>query len=176
MRLSWIKAEIIKQIKRIALWSLAICAFPSPQGMAQAIPRKRADLHNNQVWISFACGQGCLWEYGAEKGNSAYRFAPPSFAIDGKQISAQVRHLTPMGSPIHLNNGATEYYFEGALAQDPHLQLRIQFQVNDGTPAIRFRYLLKGDQPRTLSAVAGVNSLTYLQTSLHIVSHTLLPR
>jgi alpha-galactosidase len=166
MRLPLLTTETAKQIKRIALWSLAICALPSPQGMAQAIPRERADLHNSQVWISFACGQGCLWGYGAEKGNSAHRFAPPSFAIDGKQLSAQVRHLTPIGSPTHLNNGATEYYVEGVLAQDPHLQLRIQFQVNDETPVIRFRYLLKGDQPRTLSAPSGVNSLTYLQTSL----------
>jgi len=166
MRLPLLTTETAKQIKRIALWSLVICALPSPQGIAQAIPRERADLHNSQVWISFACGQGCLWGYGAEKGNSAHRFAPPSFAIDGKQLSAQVRHLTPIGSPTHLNNGATEYYVEGVLAQDPHLQLRIQFQVNDETPVIRFRYLLKGDQPRTLSAPSGVNSLTYLQTSL----------
>ena len=47
--------------------------------------------------------------------------------------------------------------------QDSHLQLRIQFQVNDTTPVIRFRYTLAADQPRTLS---GANKLTYLQTSL----------
>ncbi len=142
MRLPLLTTETAKQIKRIALWSLAICALPSPQGIAQGTPHKRADLHNSQVWISFACGTGCLWDYGGEKGTSTYRFAPPSFAMNGKQVSAAVRHLAPMGSPIHLNNGATEYSFAGVLAQDPHLKLRIQFQVNDGTPVIRFRYML----------------------------------
>ena len=90
-------------------------------------------------------------------------FAPPTFPIDGKLIPAEVRHFAPVGTPTHLDNGATEYLFAGKLVQDPHLQLRVQFQVNDRTPVIRFRYILEADQPRTLS---GANRLTYLQTSL----------
>ena len=78
-------------------------------------------------------------------------------------ISAAVRHFTPVGAPTHLDNGATEYLFAGELVRDSHLQLRVQFQVNDRTPVIRFRYILEADQPRTLS---GANDLTYLQTSL----------
>ena len=39
----------------------------------------------------------------------------------------------------------------------------VQFQINDRTPAIRFRYLLEADQRRALS---GANKLIYLQTSL----------
>jgi hypothetical protein len=54
-------------------------------------------------------------------------------------------------------------FFAGTLVQDSHLQLRVQFQVNDRTPVIRFRYILEADQTRTLS---GANSLIYLQTSL----------
>ncbi len=68
-----------------------------------------------------------------------------------------------MGTPTHLDNGATEYLFAGELVRDPHLHLRVQFQVNDRVPVIRFRYILDADQPRTLS---GANALTYLQTSL----------
>src|SRR5277367_5756290 len=80
-----------------------------------------ADIQNSQVRISFACGTGCLWEY------SGYRFAPPVFPIDGEQVSATVGHFTEVGTPTSLANGATEYIFSGALTQDPHLRLRVQF-------------------------------------------------
>ena len=136
--------------KRLTLSGLALCT----------LSLHAADIQNSQVSIAFSCGQGCLWKYGT------YRFAPPTFSIDGKQVSGEVPHFVPMGTPIHLDNGVTEYSFAGPLAQDPHLQLQIQFQTNDETPVIRFRYTLKGDQARTLTAPGGVNNLTYLETSL----------
>ena len=136
--------------KRLTLSGLALCT----------LSLHAADIQNSQVSIAFSCGQGCLWKYGT------YRFAPPTFSIDGKQVSGEVPHFVPMGTPIHLDNGVTEYSFAGPLAQDPHLQLQIQFQTNDETPVIRFRYTLKGDQARTLTAPGGINNLTYLETSL----------
>src|ERR1700677_2387200 len=123
----------------------------------------QVNIQNSQVRISFSCGQGCLWEYGASQLGSAYQFAPPTFSVDGKLISALVRHFTPIGTATHLDNGATEYIFTGTLLQDSHLHLRVQFQVNERTPVVRFRYILDADQPRTLS---GTSRLTYLQTSL----------
>src|SRR5580698_5351961 len=107
------------------------------------------DIHNSQVRISLSCGQGCLWQYRAGQRSEEYRFAPPEFSIDGHRVSARVSHFVQTGTPIHLDNGVTEYSFAGALAQDSHLQLQVQFQVNDETPMIRFRYTLKADQPRT---------------------------
>jgi alpha-galactosidase len=148
-------------LKKLTAGAMTLCTI-ALHGMA----RNKTDIQSSQVWISFACGQGCLWEYGTAAQGYAYQFAPPVFSVDGKQMSATVQHFAPAGAPIHLNNGVTEYSFEGSLAQDPHLQLRVQFQVNDGTPVIRFRYALKSEQPRALSAHDGVNSLTYLQTSL----------
>ena len=144
MHLRWMKV----------LYGLVLCAI-SLHAMGQV------NIQNSQVKISFSCGPGCLWEYVHQ--GSAYHFSPPTFSIDGKQISAMVRRFTPVGTPTHLDNGATEYIFAGTLVQDSHLQLRVQFQVNDRTPVIRFRYTLAADQPRTLS---GANKLTYLQTSL----------
>jgi alpha-galactosidase len=146
MQLRWIRV----------FFGLAFCAIPF-RAMGQT------DIQNSQVKISLSCGQGCLWEYGATQQGPAYHFSPPTFSVDGKQISAAVRHFSPVGTATHLDNGATEYLFAGTLVQDPHLQLRVQFQVNDITPVIRFRYLLQADQPRALS---GMNKLIYLQTSL----------
>jgi alpha-galactosidase len=148
-------------MRKLAGCTLMFCAIP-----LHAVAYTKADVRNSQVWITLSCGQGCLWQYGAVGQSSAYRFTPPTFSIDGKQVSAEVAHFAPIGVPIHLDNGATEYTFEGALAQDSHLQLRVQFQVNEETPVIRFRYILKGDRPRTLTAPGGANSLTYLETSL----------
>jgi len=53
-----------------------------------------------------------------------------------------VRRFAVTGGPVRINGGVTEYAFEGKLAADPELKLRVEFQVNDNTPVIRFRYLL----------------------------------
>ena len=148
-------------MNRLALWGLMLCTIS-----AQAVVRTHVVIQNSQVWISLACGRGCLWEYGASPSGIAYRFAAPTFSIDGKAVQAEVSRFVPVGAPRALDNGVTEYLFEGALTQDPALQLRVQFQINPGTPVIRFRYELKGGQPRTLTTPGGANSLVYLSTSL----------
>jgi len=144
---------------------LAVCALTF-SGILQAATHTKADIQNSQVWIAFSCGRGCLWQYGGDQQSSGYRFAPPVFSIDGKLVSAEVDQFVPVGVPIHLNNGATEYSFVGPLVHDSHLQLTVEFQVNDETPVVRFRYTLRGDRPRTLTAPGGANTLTYLDTSL----------
>ncbi len=159
------KAATMRHSKRITIWSLALFALPL-FCMAQDATSRKADIENSQVSIFLSCGQGCSWGYRAAGSSVPYRFAPPTFEVDGKQISAEVRRFTPVGEPVHLGNGVTEYSFKGELAQDAHLHLGIQFQVNDGTPVIRLRYVLKADQLRVLTANSGANSLTYLQTSL----------
>lgn len=148
----------------ITVMSLLPCCFSTHA--APLATAHQANVHNSQIWIGLSCGHGCLWQYGAANTNSVYPFAPPTFEIDEKQIAAQVDHFDAVGTPIQLNNGATEYTFEGPLALDPHLKLNIQFQVNDNTPVVRFRYMLKGDRHNELTAAAGANRLTYLETSL----------
>jgi alpha-galactosidase len=147
-------------IKRLAVFALTF------SGILQAATHTKADIRNSQMWIAFSCGRGCLWQYGGDQQSSGYRFTPPVFSIDGKLVSAEVDRFVPVGAPIRLNNGATEYSFVGPLVHDSHLQLTVEFQVNDETPVIRFRYTLRGDRPRRLTAPGGANKLTYLETSL----------
>jgi len=155
----------VRAARAMAAGILLICGLSS-QVLAQIAPIKRADVRSGQVWITFSCGQECLWRYGTATNGSAHSLTPPTFNIDGRQITAMVRHFAAIGAPVRINGGVTEYTFEGKLAEDPALRLRVEFQVNDNTPVIRFRYLLNSDQPRTLSAPSGENALTYLQTSL----------
>ncbi|HET6216875.1 MAG TPA: hypothetical protein VFE27_07625, partial [Acidobacteriaceae bacterium] len=105
--------------RKIAAWA-AVFWVTSLYSAAQT----KADIRNGQVWVRVSCGQTCLWEFGEAQRNSAHRFTPPTFSIDGKLVSAAVAHFAPAGVANQLNNGATEYSFEGALVQDPHLRLR----------------------------------------------------
>jgi alpha-galactosidase len=145
-------------IKRLLAATLAVCSLP--------LHAAKPDIQTRQIWLTLSCAQGCLWAYGATATSTAYRFAPPTFLIDGRQVSARVSRFLPIGAPVHRQNGATEYSFAGALTQDPHLQLAVDFQVNDETPVIRFRYTLKASLARTLTAPGGARNLTYFETSL----------
>ena len=160
-----IQPAAARHLAKLAVLVLIFCMIPEI-GVAQSTAMEQADIHSGEVRIAFSCGKGCLWQYGTT-GEGPYKFAPPSFEINGKQVSANVRNFAPTGDPVRLDNGATEYYFEAPLSQDPRLHLGIQLQVNTGTPVIRFRYLLKSDQPADLTTVSGANHLTYLQTSLN---------
>jgi alpha-galactosidase len=124
-------------------------------------------VHNKQIWITLSCGRGRLWQYGAAKETLVHSFAPPTFEIDEKQIVANVDRFVAAGAPLLLNNGVTEYNFEGVLALDPHLTLAIQFQVNDDTPVVRFRYSLKSNGHHKLTAAAARGKLTYFEASFH---------
>ena len=125
-----------------------------------------AQVRNTQVRIGFACGSQCLWSFSAAAQSEIYRFAPPAFSVDGKTVSAEVTALAAAGTPVAFANGVTEYSFEGPLAHDAHLHLVIQFQVNEETPVIRFRYLLKSDSLQTMTMANGENRLTYFAVSL----------
>ena len=152
--------------QRAGAFSLMLCGL-GIDIVAQSSAHQSLNLQNDQVWIALSSAQrGDLWEYGAVHSRSVHRFAPPIFEINGKLIPGNVRHFSPSGLPTQLSNEVTEYDFEGALAQAPHLTLGIQFQVNEKTPVIRFRYTLKGDEQYMLTAVSGREKLTYLQTSL----------
>lgn len=159
------RTAIVRKTTKIIICNLALFAVPFLCG-SQPAPSQKPDIANGQVSISLSCGQGCSWSFRVAGASTPYRFVPPSFQLDGKQISAEVHPFASVAAPVHLGNGVTQYSFEGPLSQDGHLHLGIEFQINDGTPVIRFRYTLKSDQPISLTAKSGANDLTYLQTSL----------
>ena len=146
-------------------WLLAIALVVGVRIVQAQTASSRAEVRNRQVWLSLSCGDGCLWEYGPVQSGSAYKFSPPVFAVGGKQITARVSQFVQAAPPVVLDNGAVEYHFTGTLRDDSRLKLDILLQINDGTPIVRFRYVLKSDQPTGLTTIKGANSLIYLETS-----------
>lgn len=138
----------------------------SHQGAVAATTPLSTGFSSKQVAVKLPCGPGCLWAFTTPDRANAHSFAPPSFEVNGHAVPADVDSMVLAGSPLHLANGAVEYDYEGKLLADPHLHLAIQFQVNDETPVIRFRYKIRSERSDTLTKNNGVDALTYFQTSL----------
>jgi alpha-galactosidase len=149
----------------IGTWALSI-SMSVCVGQPVLSSHERQTIRSEQVWAALSCGKGCLWKYGSTKSVSSYAFGPPTFDIDGKLISGEVQTFAPIGLPARLNNGVTQYAFEGILSHDSHIRLGIQLQINDGTPVVRFRYVLRTDQPRKLGMNPALNGSTYFTVSL----------
>src|SRR5271166_4087937 len=123
-------------------------------------------IHSSRVSINVSCGSGCLWSYRTDSDPAEFRIAPPEFSIDGRRVVANGADFKNAGTLVKFANGVTQYAVESAIASDPSLHLRIDFQVNDETPVIRFRYTIESDHARHLIAADGANQFEYLKTSL----------
>src|ERR1035438_3809839 len=97
-------ASSMRDGKRTAIGAVALFAV-SFFGWSEAAVGQKAAIENSQVSIVLSCEQDCLWSYRAAGGLASHHFAPPTFEVDGKKISAEVGHFAPVGGPIQLNNG-----------------------------------------------------------------------
>lgn len=127
-------------------------------------------FRNPLLSISTECGTGCLWRLSPASGGE-YSFAPPEFSINGKTVVAELRGVSQLHAPLRLPNGVMEVEFEGSVVGQPTLKLTMQFQLNDETPVVRFRYLLRSADPQTLSKAKGEDQLTYFRVSLAGLPH-----
>ncbi len=85
-----------------------------------------------------------LWSLSSRSGS--FPFGPPSFAIDGKTVTAGLTAPKREGSPQQLTNGVTEHRFSGQFASDPALSLELQFRIAPDNPVVRFRYVLHANR------------------------------
>ncbi len=106
---------------------------------------------------------GALWTYRAAGREVAV--PSPVFNINGKPVAAIPSELKEADAPRRLLNRGREYSWAGQLAADPALSLRLEFQVADEIPVVRFRYVISASEPRHLSKVEGRDALTYLSVS-----------
>jgi alpha-galactosidase len=149
----------------LVLASTFCFAFSAPLSQGQPADKPNA-IQSSRVSINTSCGSGCLWSYRAESDPAGVQIAAPEFWIDGQRVVANGADFKSAGTPLRLANGVTQYAVESAIVSDPSLHLRIDFQVNDETSVIRFRYTIESDHLRHLMAADGVDQFEYLKTSL----------
>ena len=101
-----------------------------------------------------------LWRHTAGERGAAV--APPVFEIDGKAQRAVLRDVHEVGAPRVLSNGVREEVFEGRLAANDDVELRIVFRSADFDPVVRFKYVLSSRRGRRLTKSGGRDAIEYL--------------
>src|ERR1035437_2411756 len=96
-----------------------------------------------------------LWRYTITSTRKSVSVAPPIFEIGGKEITASLVNIKPLGKKRKLSNGATESIFVGDFAKVKGLQLKLVFRIVPNNPVVRFHYQLLSETPVALTKKTG---------------------
>lgn len=107
-----------------------------------------------------------LWSIEDRRSGAIYRISPPIFPIAEEAVEVVLKDLRADRAPAKLNNGVTEYSFEGQLAAQSEWNLRMVFQLAPDNALVRFRYSLQRRDGRGFTFDPQSGTLTYLSTSL----------
>jgi len=113
-------------------------------------------------WPSSSVGS---WEYKLKPESKPVEIRLPVFEIDGKQTPAILSGLVATSQPATLQNGVTEYIYEGSFQSDTTLWLQVKFRVAADNPIVRFCYTLKSSGGQKLTKESGADNLVYLSYS-----------
>lgn len=102
------------------------------------------------------------FSYKIRNDEELFNITLPFFEIEKKKTQAILKYLKPTAKPIRLNNGVTEYSFEGPFATNATLSLLVTFQVSTDNPVIRFKYTLKSSDSLKLTKTGGKDNINYL--------------
>lgn len=119
---------ITRKINKLAICNLALIVIPL-FGWSQTAGQL-SDISNTRVSISLSCGQNCSWSYRATGSTVPYKFAPAAFELDGKQISADVRHFS---RPVLQSISAMESPNIPLKAHSPRTQIFISASSSRST-------------------------------------------
>ncbi len=125
---------------------------------------------NPLIRISIVGAKANLWSLKNLKSRRIYRFAAPVFPLAGGAIEAALNEVRADRAPARLNNGVMEHSFEGTLAVNPRLKLRMIFQLADDNALVRFRYSLESEEGTGLRFDERSGALTYFSTSLEAMN------
>ena len=126
-------------------------------------------MKNDLLELATLPGGKALWRLRVAASGKSYDVLPPRFEVDGKEVEAMVSEFTETAPPKQLPNGCTEHVIEGPLAADAGLALRIVFRIAEGSPVVRFRYVLyvlRSSGERRLTKSSGRDDLVYLRLLL----------
>jgi alpha-galactosidase len=131
-----------------------------------APPSASAALATPDVRIEVLADPDVLWRFAPGSGVPTQPFAPPSFPLGGRPVSASLASVERVGDPLPLPNGSAEWRFRGPLREDPSLALELVFRVSERRAFVRFSYRLTSARPRRLTRSGGDDGIVYLATSL----------
>ena len=163
----------------ISAFSASSLTIPALEAGAEAAPsptlpeqRKESpgdtstlDCGNALIRISIAGSKSNLWSLEHRKSGRRYDFAPPSFPLEGGAVDTALREVRAGRAPEKLNNGVTEYSFEGTVEAKPALHLRMIFQLAPDNALVRFRYTLESRDEQGFKFDLRTGTLTYLGAS-----------
>lgn len=78
----------------------------------------------------------------------------PIFEVDGSDLCPEFASISLVSREI-LNERITEYRYDCMYASNPDLTLTLILRVADGSPVVKFKYILRGNGTRRLTKVRG---------------------
>lgn len=78
----------------------------------------------------------------------------PIFEVDGSDLCPEFASFSLVSCEI-LNEKITEYRYDCMYASNPDLTLTLILRVADGSPVVKFKYILRGNGTRRLTKVRG---------------------
>lgn len=78
----------------------------------------------------------------------------PIFEVDGSDLCPEFASISLVSREI-LNERITEYRYDCMHASNPDLTLTLILRVADGSPVVKFKYILRGNGTRRLTKVRG---------------------
>ena len=147
----------------------ALVAQPKQSALSPSYSRPAGRLDNDLCEITVNNSNNTLWTFHLRKGQKTLNMQAPIFEVDGKKITAIVSAFNERPA-TKLQNGITEYTFEGPLLNDLSIQLAIHFRIAPDNPIVRFQYALHTTAKHLLTKVNGKDDFTYCATSLKTFS------
>lgn len=131
---------------------------------AKGAPLKIA-THTDQLGIELMPDRQTLWRLTLRGSSVVQNFTAPRIQIDGKLTDLYPSHRLSLGTPVKLSNGVLEYNAEGAIAAQPQMSIRLEFQLHPESSVVRFRYALLSTNSVILSRSNGQDDFSYFSTS-----------
>ena len=94
----------------------------------------------------------CLLAYNSREGRRVIK--GPVFEVDGAALAPEFVSFT-LVSQEKLTEAITEYQFDGVYAAKPQLTLSTIIRVVDGSPIVKFKYILRGNGTCRLTKTNG---------------------
>lgn len=108
-------------------------------------------IHTSDYRLEVGGTEGLLSYY---FGNDCRRIKGPVFEVDGEDLTPEFAAFS-LHAQVKLTEKITEYRFDGVYAARQDLTLSLLLRVAEGSPVVKFKYILRGDGTRRLTKSKG---------------------